>query len=266
MRFCDTLVLFVPRDGARLQWLVEPEDTDLSLVELDVERSESPKGPFENLQTLDPSRVFSFVDRTVPWRPKNWELYYRLVARSRSTGEIVASSHAFGMQGELPLDAIEIIRQHNILLQGINGHPSFTGIDCTIYKRRTFGARCRSCVDASTGRVTISQCRVCGGTGFEKGGYYDPVNAPMSFQPNPRQSRITNLGRLEDNETMAFMTNFPIMSPGDVVVEPSERHWRVNSIDVTERKRVVVHQQLRLEQVDHNDVIYETLPHSSHRS
>ena len=88
-----------------------------------------------------------------------------------------------------------------------------------------------------------------------------PIIVYISFQPYPRHVQIMNLGKIEDNETVAFMTNFPIMYPGDMVVEPSERHWRVVNVEVTERKRVVVHQLIRLRQLDHNDVEYEVLRH-----
>lgn len=260
MRFYDTRALLLPREGVRLQWGIEPEDTDLTTIEIDVQRSESPSGPFKSLQTIDPLAVFSWTDRTAPWKPKNMELYYRLVGRLRSTGEVVWDCYPFGFQGRLPLDALEMIRQHNILLRGVNGHDPLTGIPTTVYKRRNFGARCRQCTDSVTGRVTISGCRVCGGTGFN-GGYYSPIVVYMNFQPHARYLRVSTLGKEEDNETTAFLTNFPILYPGDMVVEPSEKHWRVTQIDVTERKRVVVHQLVRLRQLDHGDVEYETHRH-----
>lgn len=261
MRFFDTRALLLPREGVHVQWGVEPEHDDLQLIEVEIQRSESPSGPFAQLQVLDPLAAFSFLDKTAPWRPKNFELYYRLVGKLRSTGDDVSSCPAFGFQGQLPLDAVEIIRQHNILLRGVNGHQPLTGIKTTVYKKRTFGPRCPICTDEATGRVTISQCRSCAGTGFKGGGYYTPIPVYMNFQPHPKLLQITNLGKIEDNETVAFMTNFPIMYPGDLVVEPSEKHWRVVNIEVTERRRMIVHQLIRLRQLDHNDVEYEVLRH-----
>lgn len=264
MRFYDTSVLTLPRDGVYAQWRVEPEDTDLSLVEVELQRSESPLGPFVVVQTLDPLRVFSFLDKGAPWRPKNWELYYRLVGRLRASGDVVHSSRAFGMSGQLPLDALEIIRQHNILLRGVNTHPSYNGTLCSIYKKRNFGPRCPVCVDSGTGRVTISGCQGCGGTGFAGSGYYDPIDVHIALQPSPAAVQVTPMMKTEDNDTTGFMTNFPVMYSGDILVEPNEAHWRVVSVDTTRRHRVLVHQTLRLRQLDANDVEYETLLHSSH--
>lgn len=265
MRFYDTHVLVIPRDGVSVQWHLEPEDTDMSSVEVELQRSESPRGPFVTVQTVDPLQTFSFTDRGAPWRPKNWELYYRLVGLNRATGQPVHTGPAFGLQGRLPLDALEIIRQHNILLRGVNGHGPYSGTLCTAYKRRNFGPRCPHCVDSVTGRVTISGCQSCGGTGFSGGGYYAPVDIHVAMQPHPRALQTTPLMRVEENETTALMTNYPVMYSGDILVEPSERHWRVTSVDVTERHRTIVHQTLRLRQLDTNDVEYETLRHSSHR-
>lgn len=261
MRFFDTRALLLPREGVHVQWGLEPESTDLASVEVELLRSESPSGPWTKLQVFDPFETFAFTDRTAPWRSKNFELYFRLQGVDKGSGQPVCDCLPFGFQGQLPLDAVEIIRQHNILLKGVNGHPPQTGISTTVYKKRTFGRRCSECVDAATGRKVISQCRVCNGTGFADFGYYDPIRVPMNFQPSPRLIQLSTLGKVEDKETTAFMTNFPIMYVGDMVVEPNEAHWRVVQIDVTERKRVVVHQLLRLRQLDHNDVEYEVLRH-----
>lgn len=261
MRFSDTRALLLPREGVHVQWRIEPETTDIDTVELELARSESPRGPWVTLQVLDPMTRFSFTDRTAPWRPKNAELYYRLTAVERDTGDAVTDCPAFGFQGALPLDALEIIRQHNLLLNGVNGHTAKTGIRVTVYKRRNFGSPCRVCRDVVTDQVVNSQCRECVGTGFAGGGYYAPILIGANLQPSPAALQITNLGAIEDNETVAFITNFPVMYPGDMIVEPDEKHWRVVQVDVTERKRVVVHQMLRLRQLDHNDVEYEVLRH-----
>lgn len=261
MRFPDAKALLLPREGVHCQWQLEPETTDPETVEIDLERSESPSGPWTCLQTLDPMTQFSFTDRTAPWRPKNMAILYRLVGRTRSQGQVVAVSPPFGFQGQLPLDAVEIIRQHNILLRGVNGHVSQTGIKATVYKRRTFGPRCPDCTDAVTKRIVVGQCGSCGGTGFRDRGYYNPIVVYMTFSPHPRVLQLANLGKIEDNETTAFLTNFPLLYAGDMVVEPNEAHWHVKQVDVTERKRTIVHQVIRLRQLDHGDVEYQLLRH-----
>lgn len=267
MRFYDTRLLCLPREGFHVQWRVEPENDDLAAIELEIQRSESPRGPWEVVAVVDPATTFTYTDVTAPWRPKNWSLHYQLVGRLRATGAEVPRSAVVSVHGQLPMDALEIIRQHNLLLRGVNGHRPATGRACTVYKRRNFGFRCRACTDEATGQVVISQCRECGGTGFAGSGYYDAIDdVAMNINPNARATRLTPLSRLQDNETSAFMTNWPLMADGDIVVEDSERHWRVVDVQQTERQRVLVHQVLRLAEVDHNDVVYETLRHKLNRS
>lgn len=260
MRFFDTRALLFPRNGIHLQWGVEPEGTDLEMVEMEIHRSESPSGPFINLQTLNPLETFAWTDRTAPLRAKRFELYYKLVGTNRSTGVIIHQSQPFGFQGRLPLDALEIIRQHNILLRGVNGHDPTTGIKTTVYKKKTFGVRCQYCTDEATKQIVISQCKMCGGTGLVNG-YYSPIPVYMNFQPTPKMLRVMNLGKIEEHESVAFLTNFPIMYPGDMVVEPDEKHWKVSGVEITERKRTIVHQLVRIRQLDHNDVEYELYKH-----
>ena len=91
MRFFETRSLLLPRDGVNVQWGVEPEDTDLTTIEVELARSESPAGPFTKLQVFDPFTTFSFTDKTAPWRPKNFDLYYRLQGVTASTGSVVTS-------------------------------------------------------------------------------------------------------------------------------------------------------------------------------
>jgi hypothetical protein len=264
MRFFNKKLVIFSRNGAHVQWLIEPEDTDISTIEVEILRSEAPTGPFKSITTLDPLLDFAYTDKTVPWRPQNQDVSYKLRAVEKSTGDTVHESAAFGLEGPLTLDALEIIRQHKILLEGLNGHRSLRGIECTLYKKRNFGPRCHLCVDALTNRVTVSNCQSCSGTGFVIG-YYEPVNIHVNIEPYPTEIRLANVGKIEPSDTQIFMTNFPVMYPGDLVVEPDEKHWRVKGTHYTERNRNLVHQVLGVTQLKPDDIAHETLLHSSHR-
>jgi hypothetical protein len=264
VRFFDQRIVLFSRSGVNVQWRIEPEDDDIALLELEVQRSESPAGPWKTLTTVSPLTSSVFKDKTVPFRPQNQDISYRLVAKTAATGVVFHEGVPFSLQGALPLDAIEIIRQHRILLEGLNGHESVRGLECTTYQRRHFGPRCRRCTDALSARVVISNCKECSGTGTV-GGYFDPANVFMNINPYPKQVQLANVGKLEPSDTQVFMTNFPIMYPGDIIVEPSEKHWRVVRSEPTERKRTVVHQTLTVTQLKPDDITHETLLHSSHR-
>jgi len=263
MRFYDQRIVIFSRVGAQIQWEVEAEATVLSNVEVEIQRSEAELGPFKTLRTVDILDTFSFIDKLVPFRAQNQIIHYRLVARDKSTGDLVQQGNTFSLLGQLPLDALEIIRQHRVLLEGLNGHPPLRGIECTIYKKRNFGPPCRSCTDALTGHVVVSNCKECHGTGKVLG-YYNPINAFLNIQPYPVNLQLTNFGKIEPSDSQMFLTNFPVLYSGDVIVEPSEKHWRVVRIDVTERQRTLVHQLASVTQLKPDDIVHETLLHSSH--
>jgi hypothetical protein len=264
VRFFDQRIVLFSRSGVNVQWRIEPEDDDISVLEIEVQRSESPAGPWKTITTVGPLTTATFKDKTVPFRPQNQDISYRLVAKTAATGVVFYEGVPFSLQGELPLDAIEIIRQHKITLEGLNGHESVRGVQCTLYQRRHYGPKCRRCTDGLTGRIVMSNCKECSGTGVV-GGFFDPIEVSMNVNPYPTQLQLANVGKIEPNETQIFMTNFPIMYSGDIIVEPSEKHWRVVRSETTERKRTVVHQVLIVTQLKPDDITHETLLHSSHR-
>lgn len=265
MIFIDPAVTQFTHDGHYIQWRWDPQATDPDTVELEIMRSESPDGPFDTVATIDPRDVFSYFDKTSPTSLLNAEIFYRLRAVERGTDREIKVSQAFGTQGKPPLDALEIIRQQRILLEGVNGHQPRVGIPggVTCYRKRNFGRRCPECVDAVTGRVAVSNCRLCIGTG-KLDGYYNPVNVGMNIQPYAVVAKLEGLQRNTDVDTAATMNNYPTMFPGDIIVEPSEKHWRVTRLDTKERHRIVVRQILSLSQIKPDDIINEILRHVSH--
>lgn len=266
MLFTDLAVVLFNRDGHQIQWRWEPQETDPGTVEFELLRAEGPDGPYDTIATLDPETDFSFFDKTAPFRIQNQVIYYRVRVVLRATGAEVGLSPAFGTQsGPLPQDALLIIEQQNIMLEGVNGHVPTKGIPggVTIYRKRNFGRACTECRDAVTGRIVVSDCRTCHGTG-KLDGFYSPVNVGMNISPYAANIRRLNLQKVEDCETVGVMNNYPVVFPGDILVEPNEKHWQVNRVDVRERHRILVRQILYLSQLKPDDIAHETLRHVSH--
>lgn len=252
----------MPQEGVAIQWQVRPEELELADVEVEVRRSGSPVGPMETLGVIDPLTTYLFYDTTAPWRPDEIGLYYQLAAVWKSSGATAALGSVFNDQNPLPKYALEILRQTRIQYQGVNGHSGFVARECTIYKKRNFGSRCRECTDPVTRRVTISGCRVCGGTGYS-GGYYNPVNVYCQIDPEQRRLDFTPINKYDDRQTSVRLMNVPILYPGDIVVEQSEKHWRVVSVDPTEdNRRNLITQSVGAVEIDRNDVVYRTMRHS----
>ncbi len=263
MIFFDTEVLLFSRDGIAVQWKLDPQELDITTLELEVQRSESPAGAWKTLVTVDPLHVFSYFDKDAPWRSQHVPMYYRLRAIDKASGVEKAASKPFTFGGPLPLDAIEIIRQQRVLLEGVNGHPPVKGTECTVYKRRNFGRNCTRCKDAITNRIAISNCPECFGTG-KIDGFYNPVNVFLNLSPHDVDTELTNLGKIEDHETTFYANNFPVFYPGDIVVEPNEQHWRIVRMQPRERRNALVRQILFVINVKPDDIVHDRLRHSTH--
>ncbi|MFB6374690.1 MAG: hypothetical protein ABEN55_16575, partial [Bradymonadaceae bacterium] len=80
------------------------------------------------------------------------------------------------------------------------------------------GTRCPDCVDQQTGERFIDRCETCMGTGYIEG-WSDPITFRARFQSGLRKE--VDLDQ-QTNETsrvkrQIFMTNWPILSPHDVL-------------------------------------------------
>lgn len=263
MKFFDTSAVMFPRDSIQLQWRWDPQAVDPRDCELVVERSGGSDGPWDTLATVDPVRVFSYHDDTAPLRSYNQNLYYRLTMLRRSNGQVIRSSIPFGFDGPLDLDARLIIAQQEVFLEGVNGHKAIKGLPVTIYKAVQFGPKCDVCRDKDNGQIMLSGCLSCVGTGYNQG-FYEPVTRGMNIMPYAVALKLFNLQDVDGVETTAVMNNFPAITPGDILVERSEKHWRVKSVDVRERNRIRVRQILFLTQLQPDDVAGEILRHRDH--
>jgi hypothetical protein len=95
----------------------------------------------------------------------------------------------------------------------------------------------------------------CFGTTF-MGGYYDQIDVFVDVNPSPNVVQVSNFGKLEVNSTVMFMSNFPLAKPNDLIVEPTNRRWRVVQVNTVTEKRYIVQQYLQVEEVERSDSEY----------
>jgi hypothetical protein len=247
MRFTSLRVSGFELDYMVVTWEVDLENDDALAVTYDVERAESPAGPFDKI-------VEGFKDRYVlrdyiaPAQRRVWaSIYYRVTAHTPS-GDVV--SEAKTCDPRPPLDGMEISRLHNKLLKEYVGRPVATlGI-------RTFGDRCSSCYDRVTGRRTASKCAVCWNTGFQRG-YHKPIMAYMQIDPEMRQQTNTSELVSEQAMTSARLSVYPLLKPRDLIIEGEGRRWRVANVRRTERLRAPIHQEVSLTLITPGDIEYK---------
>lgn len=262
MKFYDESLTLFLRDSIHFQWKFDPQGAVPSQLDFVVERSGSPSGPWDELATVDPRTTFSYHDDTAPLRAMNDTHFYRIRVVRKSDGVTVHESRAVSYDNDLPLDAKWIIKQQTILLEGVNGHKAIKGRPVTVYKKITNGPPCDICTDKTTGQVIISNCMACVGTGIDRG-YYNGITVGMNLTPATNMKRLTNMQAVSDTDLVAVLNNFPALESGDILVELSEKHWRVTRQDPRERNRNLVRQQVFLTQIKPDDIVNE-LRHRDH--
>lgn len=246
--------------AAEISWTIVPTDEPLIHTRFHVLRSESPEGPYVDVSG-PLVNTFTHIDR-VNLKQKFNTVSWRIRADHLPTGVSVTypdgtPSEAFKMhpnfdrvvfEGDFKQDytAIEIVRRNNLLLR------RFTGRLLAYFPVKTQGPRCPTCWDNTKKRASISGCPECYGTTFA-GGYYNQINVFVDVNPSPNVVQVANFGKLEVNTTAMFMSNFPIAKPNDLIVEPTNRRWRVVQVNTVTQKRYTVQQYLQAEEIEKSD-------------
>jgi len=214
-------------------WEVEPTTEDLQEYDFYVERSEAEYGPWQPVAGPLVDRYY-LRDNNVPLLSANRLLFYRVRAVRRDTGTEVTAPAASRM-GNLPLDAVEIVRLEELVAREHSGTLAW------IFPRKTFGQRCPQCWDRALGKVTDDQCPTCWATGFS-GGYHYPVEAWVGISPPPKVENIGAELHTQANTVSLAMGNSPLLSPYDLIIDHLNRRWRVLNVSTTARYGITVRQ------------------------
>lgn len=144
--------------------------------------------------------------------------------------------------------AQEIQRRELLLL------TKFVGVKSLIFRKRTFGTRCRNCWDPRIEKITKDHCELCQGTSFE-GGYFPPFESLLQYDPTPNQASLSYSGRIEPNIIPAWTVSFPEINTFDVIVRlPDFKAYRVEALQTTELQTVTVRQLLNLNELDKESI------------
>lgn len=226
-----------------VSWSINDTALDPSLFSFFIDQSGSPEGAYTRLNKIGLTNEYTYVDTVAPTFGKFRRVYYRIGTRKNSTNEIYYTK-AKGFYDEPDLVGFEIARRNRLLLHKVVGVP------CIIHKRRHWGERCDVCWDEKLKRVTRSKCATCFETGY-KGGYWDPIPAMVNFSPSPSIVQQTPWGKMEPSSNTAWMSNWPLVEPQDVITELlSNKRWVVKNVVNTEKRRVPVKQIFQIEELD----------------
>ena len=242
----NTFVNSFSKSFLQINWTIVPTIEDVALYSFTILRSNSPEGPFITV-VEGLTDQFAFKDTSVNLKSDWRKYFYRLKVVEISTPANFVETESFHQSYEIDVIAAEIIRRNNLILSN-----EFTGRPVFIFIKRTFGMRCKSCWDFVTKRRCESNCIECFDTGFTFG-YFDSIVAQMNINPEHEKVQMQRF-KMEVNNTAGWLSNEPLLSPGDVIVEGDNKRWRVVDVRTTQRRRVVLHQTVRLSSVNNSDV------------
>jgi len=235
-------------DYVVVNWAIKPTNEDISLYHFSILRSDSPDSNFAEVYN-GLVNVFSYKDTSAnlysKWRKFFYKVRCILISDPTKFVDSLVESNATKPD---PI-AVEIIRRNNLLLK------NFVGVPSVVYIRRSWGQHCPNCWDEIKQRKTQSNCAVCYNTGYV-GGFFDPVEVNVNYNPSPEMIRQAHFEQQIDTTT-AWMSNYPPISPKDVIIENGRKRWRVVQVSKTEKKRLLVHQIFSLAQINLNDIEYK---------
>lgn len=249
--------------AVEVDWVLQPTDEPLVNSRFTILRAESPEGPFVDVSgpLVDTP---GFVD-SVNLKAKHADVFYRVRVDHIPSGITVLfpngtpdesfilhpNLQVAAVAGEFGPDfvALEITRRHNMLLR------RFTGRVIGYFPVRTRGARCPLCYDQKKMRSNNSACPDCFGTTFDKG-FHAQVNIFVDVNPSPAVVQNATFGKLVENQTVIWMTNFPKAKPNDMIVDQQNRRFRVVQVNPVTQKRYIVQQLLQVQEIDRSDAEY----------
>ena len=209
-----------------------------------VDRSGSPEGPFETINAIAIRQAYGYIDRTFNDESVDRQIYYKV--RGVNAKETITSEVKRLDQDELNYLGLAIARNKKLLLE------RFIGVKCYVFVRKTFGPKCPVCYDPVRQKSLSSSCPTCYGTTFT-GGYFAPILIYIQLHPLVKSDTKTELQHTENLRIDGIWTgNYPILSPGDLIVEAKEQDHRYiieSPIMPTEQHNALVEQRFPVTQV-----------------
>jgi len=245
-----------PQKGWKIQWSIIDIDATHSI---EIYRSEAQEGPWTLLDTLAHD-VVSYIDCIN--QPNSIgvfkDVYYRILVKN-AADEIVLESTPQSTQTRNSRIINEIIRQHNLTLYGINGHPGFFSQDFACFKKQTLGEEYQLS-RGPNGEKMLAFSEVDDNTGYAAG-YANPIKFRGRWIDGVQvQKRQRATGNREEFNRQLWTSNFPILYPGDIIVEKSSgRVYEVRSISRREPNGSLVSQTAMCSQMMPNTIEAKTL-------
>jgi len=235
-----------------VSWDFEPSVIPLNRYDIYIYRGESETEMPLLAGPIKAEMQDRYEDRTSRLLHSDRFYYYQVEAVNKITGNKIRSE-IVTMAGVQDVLGNYVVTEHNFLFREVIGLP------CYVYKKQTKGtSRCSNCWDPVLKRTTKSMCNECHGTGFTGygiGGYYNPAYTWIDFSQEVKAQTVTQWGASNSNQSDIFMSNYPILSVGDLIIElTGGKVWKVFNVRETERRRTPMLQLARIDEMDKDSI------------
>lgn len=218
-----------------------------SAYTIDIYRSESPDGEWEKITDGITDREI-YHDWSVNLHHNYRITYYKAICADSEGGS--AESEVEHLSNPPDAEATDISRRTNLLLELYAGSPVFFLI------RRSWGPRCPACYDPIEGKVTLSKCHTCYGTGYA-GGFFEPILGYISNAVPTKQIQFKQLFENDLDRRTFWTGNYPMLKPKDIFVDSFNDRWIIQSIKVTQKMDSPLRQIFMATRLSKSDVLYD---------
>lgn len=204
----------------------------------EVYRSTSPHADFDLIATTN---VPFYVDETANLYDVGNKYYYKV--KAKSADGLTSITTGIGEIRHSPMDYIarKVILEIDVVLRVMNNPNS------RLLIARREGEDCPNCYNQITKRVKFADCSVCFGTGKTKG-YFPPVPIRMSTD----MSQFIDDGSYLAKDKVAltpvdaWVANYPKITPGDIIVDVTNRRFVVGVVIPRTKSQYVIRQIIQM--------------------
>lgn len=232
-------------DFHEVTWRVAPTTRDIFDFDFEVLRSESPEGPWDKLTPKFQDR-YSFIDNALQVAHR-WRAYQYLIRVTEKSSGDTKDFGPVAHEPEADILATELRRHIRLLMR------EFAGRRCIVLPVRTFGQRCPDCWNPTLQQVVKSGCMTCYSTSYARG-YLHPIETFIQVDPSSKSQQHTNVGETQQDNTTMRLGFYPLLKPGDLIIEAENLRWRVVEQTQTEHSRAAVHQEVKVHRIPEKDI------------
>ncbi len=213
-------------------WQLEPTVEDVGDYDFFVLRSEGQAGPYELLSgpLVD---TYVFRDNRALDTSLNRTLYYRV----RVTHRISLATAEYGSRspeeigsgldpGGVSRDPAPTLIAREIAYRTRVANRAYAGRLVWIFQVRTWGTRCKDCWNPLLKQKKKEHCETCYQTSWA-GGYHRPIEVSARLVSEQPSGQLMPWGRVDPDQVVFRLPEFPEIKPGDVLVEPENDIWRI---------------------------------------